>query len=206
MPHQEIQQALKREKKHASKLAALQNLNEELVSVAEEQHQQLDTHAQPSSTDSESKAEEQERVRLKTEVTKISQQHAALLREAVFNTVPGTVNVRRVAAAQTPSITSLEKGKAGILKDMVDQLPQVLDTPIAGSQRVWFMEPVHQPSTPMVGGNIPPKIGMSYVEPELVKTVEAPVCHPGPRPVPRPRKSLSGFLYLTWHKAIYKCQ
>ena len=30
------------EKKNASKLVALQNLNEELLSVAEEQHQQLD--------------------------------------------------------------------------------------------------------------------------------------------------------------------
>ena len=27
---------------------------------------------------------------------------------------------------------------------MVDHLPQVLDTPIAGSQRVWFMEPICQ--------------------------------------------------------------
>ena len=43
----------------------------------------------------------------------------------------------------------------------------------------------------IVGGNIPPKIGMSYVEPELVKTVEAPVYHPRPRHVPRPRRPLS---------------
>ena len=58
MSHQEIQQALEREKKNASKVVALQNLNKELLSVAEEQHRQLDTHAQPSSTDSESEAEE----------------------------------------------------------------------------------------------------------------------------------------------------
>ena len=56
------------------------------------------------STESESEAEEPERIRLKTEtasaeVAKISQQHAALLREAVFNTVLGTVNVRKEAAA-----------------------------------------------------------------------------------------------------------
>ena len=37
------------------------------------------------------------------------------------------------------------------------------------------------------GGSVPPKIGMSYVEPEPVKTAEDPVYHPGPRP----RKSLS---------------
>ena len=94
MPHQEIQQALERERKNASKLVALQELNEELLSVAKEQHRQLDAHAQPSSTESESEAEEQERIRPKTEtasaeVANISWQCAALLREAVFNTVPG---------------------------------------------------------------------------------------------------------------------
>ena len=104
MPHQEIQQALDREKKNASKLVALQNWNEELLSVAKEQNRQLEAHAQPSSTDSESEAEKQERVRPKTEaasaeVANISQQCAALLREAVFNNVPGTVSVRRGAAA-----------------------------------------------------------------------------------------------------------
>ena len=41
MPQQEIQQAVEREKKNASKLVALQELNEELLSLAEEQHQQL---------------------------------------------------------------------------------------------------------------------------------------------------------------------
>ena len=71
--------------------------------------------------------------------------------------MPGTVNVRRGAAAQAPSITSLEEGEAGILEDMVDQLPQVPDTPIAGSQRVQFMEPVHQASTPMVGAIFLPR-------------------------------------------------
>ena len=81
----------------------------------------------------------------------------------------------------------MDEGESGILKEMVDHLPQVPDTPIAGSQRVHFMEPICQASTPMVGGNVPPKMGMSYVELGPVKTVEAPV----PRPVPRPRKSLS---------------
>ena len=102
--------------------------------------------------------------------------------------MPGTVNPRRRVAAQTPSISS-EDGEVGILKYMVDQLPKVPDTPIAGSQRVWFMEPIHQASTLMVGGNVPPKTGMSYVELESVKLAEAPVYHLGPRPVPRPRKS-----------------
>ena len=92
--------------------------------------------------------------------------------------MPGTVYVRRGVAAQPPSISS-EEGEAGILKCMVDKLPQVPDTSIVGSQRV------------MMGGNVPPKIGMSYVEPESVKLTEDPVYHPGPRPVLRPRKSRS---------------
>ena len=37
----------------------------------------------------------------------------------------------------------------------------------------------------------PPKIGMSYMDRELdhIKLAEAPVYHPGPRPVPTPRRS-----------------
>ena len=86
VPHQEIQQALKREKKNASKLVTLQYLNEELLSIAEEQHQQLRACVLPSSTESKKEAEEQERIRPKVETTSaevanISQQHAALLRE-----------------------------------------------------------------------------------------------------------------------------
>ena len=103
MLHQEIQQALKREKKNASKLVALQNLNEELLSIAEEQHWQLWACVLPSSTESESEAGEQERIRPKAETTsaevaKISQQHAALLRQAVFNIVSNIFKVRREAA------------------------------------------------------------------------------------------------------------
>ena len=57
VPYHEIQQALKREKKNASKLVALQNFNEELLSLAEEQ-QQFGAHAQYNSTHSESEDEE----------------------------------------------------------------------------------------------------------------------------------------------------
>ena len=68
VPCQEIQQALKREKNNPSKLIALQKLNEELLSVVEEQHLQLRAHVLPSSTESESKAEEQGRIRPKAEM------------------------------------------------------------------------------------------------------------------------------------------
>ena len=123
----------------------LENVNEELLNVAEEQHQQSGACAQSSNTDSESKVEKLEVVRPKTttasvKIANISWQHAALLRKAVFNTVPGTVNVRRGAVAQTFSITSSEEGKADILEDRVDQLLPVPDTSIVGGQKVWFRE------------------------------------------------------------------
>ena len=79
----------------ASKFVALRNINEELHSVAEEQHQQQGVYAQSINTASESEAKEHEVVRPKTttasmKIATISWQHAALLRKAVFDTVPGT--------------------------------------------------------------------------------------------------------------------
>ena len=73
----------------------------------------------------------------------------------------------------------------------MDQLPQVPDTHIVGNQKVWFREPIRKASTPLVRDNVPPKIGISYVEDELEpgKPTEAPVYHPGPRPVLKPRRS-----------------
>ena len=57
VPCQEIQHALQREKKYAFKLVTLQNLNEELFSLAEKQHWQLGAHAPPSSTEPENEVE-----------------------------------------------------------------------------------------------------------------------------------------------------
>ena len=71
------------------------------------------------------------------EIAITSQQHAALLRKAVFDTLPGTFSVRRGATDQTP---------------MVDQLPPVADTPVVGSQKVWFREPTRQAINPNCGG------------------------------------------------------
>ena len=148
VPHQEIQQTLEREKKNTSKLVALQNLNEELLSIAEEQYQQLGACVLSNSTEPESEAKEQERIRPKAETTSakvanISWQHAALFRQTLFNTLPGTVNVRRGTAAQTPSISSSEEGEAGIFEDMVDRIPHVPDNLIAGSQKFQFIEHIH---------------------------------------------------------------
>ena len=158
--HREIQYTHERQKQYASMLVALSNLNGELLSVAEDQHWQLGVHVHSNSTDSEGEAKVHEVVRPKTtaawaEIANISWPHAALLRKSVFDTVSGTVNVRRGASAQTPSITSSEKGEADILEDMVDHLPPVPDTPIIGSQKVQLGEPIRQTSTPMVGGNVP---------------------------------------------------
>ena len=170
------------------------NFNEELLCVAEEQHWQLGVHAQSPSTDSENEAKEHEVARPKTttasvETANISWQPATLLRKAVFYIVPGTINVRRGEATHTPSITSSEEGEADIFEDMVDQLSAVPDIPIVGCQWVQFREPKQQASNPVVGGNIPKKIGMSYVELEPIIPAEATVYHPGPRTMPKLRKS-----------------
>ena len=188
----------------------LQNLSKELLTIANEQHQQLGACALSSSTESESEAEEQERIRPQAETTSvevanISWQHAALLRLAIFNTAPGTLNVRRGAAAWTSS-TSSEEGEAGVLEDMAEQLPQVPDIPIVGSQKVQFMEPICQASTLMLGGSVTPKVGMSYVDLEPVNSAEVPVYHPGPRPVPRPRKFQSGLKHNIKEVAEQACK
>ena len=93
------------------------------------------------------------------EIASMSWQHTALLRELGFDTVLCMFNVRRGAAAQTPSITLSEEEEADLLEDMVDQLPPVPDTPIVRSQNIWFRELLRKASTPVVGGSVPPKIG-----------------------------------------------
>ena len=50
------------------------------------------------------------------------------------------------------------------------------------------------------------KIEMSYVEPELIKQVEAPMYHPGPRPVPKPRKSQTGLKHSITEAAEHSLQ
>ena len=114
VPHNEIQKALQWEKQNASKLATLKNFNEELLSVTKEKYHQLGAHAKVNSMDSESKSKDQELRKPKTttalvEIANIFCQCTALLRKAIFDTVPDKFNVGRGLAAQTPSITSLEE-------------------------------------------------------------------------------------------------
>ena len=52
VPHEQIQQVLEWEKQNASKLFALKNFKEELLSEDQEQHFQLGAWAQSSRTDS----------------------------------------------------------------------------------------------------------------------------------------------------------
>ena len=67
--------------------------------------------------------------------------HAALLRDKIFNVIPGTVNTQCGTASKN------RKNKSGIdySDDEVFQLPQVQDMPIAGSShghKVTFRSPV----------------------------------------------------------------
>ena len=55
--------------------------------------------------------------------------HAALLRDEVFNVIPVTVNMQHGTASKSRKIRSGSK----FSKDEVFQLPHVSDTPIAGS-------------------------------------------------------------------------
>ena len=73
--------------------------------MAEEQHHQLGGQAHVNSTGLESKTKNQERTKPRTptalvEVANISWKCSALLKEAVFNTVPHMVNVMREVATQ----------------------------------------------------------------------------------------------------------
>ena len=114
------------------------------------------------------------------------------------------VNVRR-ATAQTPSVTSLDKGEAHILEHMVDQLPSVPDTLIVGSQKAWLREPIRQASTPMVGA-IFPQNRDSYVELVPNTPTEVQVLHHGPRLVPKPGKSQSVLKHIIAHVAEHSLQ
>ena len=158
---QRDQAGLQVRKTNTSKLVALKNFNEELFSVVDDQHWHLGAHVQSISTDSESEAEQHEVIRPKpttasVEITNITWQCVALFRKAIFDSVLGTVNVKRGAAFQTPSIASSSEGEVDILEDMVDQLLPVPDTPIVGSQNVWLREPIRKASTHMVEAMFPP--------------------------------------------------
>ena len=72
--------------------------------------------------------------------------HAALLREEVFNVIPGTVNMQHVTVSKSRKIRSGSEYS----EDKVFQLPQVPDMPIAGSshgQKVTFRSPVVRPGS-----------------------------------------------------------
>ena len=68
--------------------------------------------------------------------------HAALLRDEVFSVVPGTVNMQH----GTSSKNRRASDDSGYSEDEVFQLPQVLDTPIAG-EKVTFRSPVVRPGS-----------------------------------------------------------
>ena len=96
-----------------------------------------------------------------TEDAHISQQCGALLKEAVFNTVSDMVNIRRGAAKQIPSISLEEEEGANLIRDMVDQVPQVPDKPITDSHEVQFREVYRKASAPKVGGKVTQEVRVS---------------------------------------------
>ena len=119
-----MQKALEWEKQNDSKLATLQNFNQELLSVAEKQHSQLGAQSQAPDTNSESDTKEHQKARTGTataseDIKIISQQCTAFLKEAVLNTVPGSVNVKRRVFTWTSSISSEDEEEANLLRDMV---------------------------------------------------------------------------------------
>ena len=72
--------------------------------------------------------------------------HAALVRDEIFNVVPGTVNTQHGTASKSRKIRSGSE----FSEDEVFQLPQVPDTPIAGSshgQKVTFRSLVVRPGS-----------------------------------------------------------
>ena len=70
----------------------------------------------------------------KSKIKNISQLCAALLREAVFNTMPSTVNVKR-GTVNTPDIWGRGRNQSSLAKQWYGGLlPAVPNTPILGSQ------------------------------------------------------------------------
>ena len=70
--------------------------------------------------------------------------HAALLKDEVFNVVPGMINMQHGTASRRKKVKSGRK----LSEDEVFRLPQVPDTPIAGSghgHKVTFRSPVWDP-------------------------------------------------------------
>ena len=72
--------------------------------------------------------------------------HAALLRDEIFNVILGTVNMQHGTASKNRKV----KSGSDFSDDEVFQLPQVPDTPIAGSghgHKVTFRSPVVRPGS-----------------------------------------------------------
>ena len=153
-------------------------------------------HAQSSSTNLESEAKEHEVARPKmttasVEIANISQQHAAFIVKSSFQYCARHSQCEKGAAAQTPSITSSEEGEADILEDMVDQLPAVPGTSNCGHQKVRFQGTNMRGIQPNGRGQCSSKNrDVLCGIPEPIIPAEAPVYHPGPRPVLKAKKVL----------------
>ena len=145
---------------------------------------------QVASTNSGSVAEEWEQTRPRnttatTEVVNISYQCTPLLKEAVFNTMPGMVSVRRRVAAQTPSIyhqrqKELISSKIWWTNCLTHQYQASIES---GSKNHLWRHP------PQQWGKVHPEIGASYIKgkSDQLRVVKAPVYQSGSRAVIRPK-------------------
>ena len=174
----QVEALIAKEQQNASKLQILEEINKEATEIAEEQHCRLE-EARPNLTTpltSEVEASEAEnyggarpKVKSRAQVTTVTpdayhqetvakkydsygrarpeqqlEDRAALLRDEVFSVIPGTVNTQRGTASKN------RRNGSDYCEDEVFQLPQVPDTPIAGSshgQKVTFRSPVVRPGS-----------------------------------------------------------
>ena len=167
----QVEALIAKEQQNASKLQILEEINKEATEIVEEQHCRLEEARLNLSTPLMSKVEASEpeiyggarpKIKSRAHVTSVTpsvlpqetvaktndshyrakqeqqvEYHAALLRDEVFSVIPGTVNMQHGTALKNRKIRSGSEYS----EDKVFQMPQVPDTPIAGSshgQKVTF--------------------------------------------------------------------
>ena len=158
----QVETLIVKEQQNASKLQILEEISIEATEIVEEQHHRLEeARLNLTTTLTEVEASEAEiyggarpNVKSRAQVTSVTptvfpeetiarqydshcrakpeqwlEDHAVLLRDEVFSVVPGTVNMQCDTALKNRKVRS----DSNYSEDEVFQLPQVPDTPIAGS-------------------------------------------------------------------------
>ena len=176
----QMEALIAKEQQNASKLQILEEINKEATEIEEEQHHRLEEArlnlttpltSEVEASEAESYGGARPKVKSRAQVTTLTpsvhpqemvakkydshgrvkpeqqlEDRAALLRDEVFGVVPGTVNTQRGTASKNKRT----RDGSDYSEDEVFQLPQVPDTPIAGSshgQKVTFRSPVVRPGS-----------------------------------------------------------